>query len=90
MAAIYLSRVLLNLLPFLLTLQLSFSFFFSAFPSFARVVIFLLPAISLSLFSLAFKDPGAPLNVLIQWRAFQHTHAHKCIRAPMHTQRKQR
>lgn len=66
MAAIYLSGVLLNLLLFLLTLQLSFFFFFSAFPRLARLVIFLLPAISLSLFSLAFKDPGAPLNVLIQ------------------------
>lgn len=88
MAAVYLSGVLLNLLASLLTLQLSFLFL--AFPRLARLVIFLLPAISLSLFSLAFKDPGASLNVVIQWRAFQHTHAHKCIRAHMHAQRKQR
>lgn len=74
MAAVYLSGVLLNLLPSLLTLQLSFLFSFFGLPRLARLVIFLLPAISLSLFSLAFKDPGASLNVVIQWRAFQHTH----------------
>lgn len=55
-------------------LQVSFPFF-GLSPSY-QLVIFLLPAISLSLFSLAFKDPGAPLNALIQWRAFQHAHTH--------------
>lgn len=51
MAAIYLSGVLLNLLAFLLMVQLSsFFFFFSTFPRLARLVIFLLPAISLFIF----------------------------------------
>lgn len=87
MAAIYLSGGLLNLMKSLLALE---GFAFSVSLCWFFPCSFRGPTISLSLFSLVFKEHCALLNILIQYYAFQHAYKYKYIQTTTctHTHRR--